>query len=163
MSMELPSVDTMDLAAHERFRLHELFKLQARRHPGRVAAVCNGEELTYAELDRRADELARRLRACGARLETLVGLCVRRSLHLLTGILGIWKAGGAYVPMDPDHPRERLRSILSDTGLTAVVTQNNLRGLFTAEGLCIIAIDDDRHESGGGESVEFKTAVDPLN
>ena len=84
--------------------VHELFQEQAARTPAAVAVAGGGVTLTYAELNRRANRLARRLRALGVRPESLVGLCAERTPDMVVGLLGILKAGGAYVPIDPDLP-----------------------------------------------------------
>ena len=89
--------------------LHELFEAQARKNPHVVAVEFAGERLTYRELNRRADRLAGYLQSLGVGAETLVGVCVERSLEMIVGLLGILKAGGAYVPLDPKYPRERHR------------------------------------------------------
>ncbi len=106
--------------------VHELFEAQAARVPGAVAAVCEGRALTYAELDRRAERLARRLRELGVAPEALVGVHLDRSLEMLVAVLGVLKAGGAYVPLDPAFPRERLALMLGDAGLGWVVTAREL-------------------------------------
>jgi amino acid adenylation domain-containing protein len=104
--------------------LSELFERQVRRAPGARAVTCEGDELTYGELNRRANQLAHRLRELGVgggAREERVGLCVERSLELIVGVLGILKAGAAYVPIDPGYPRERRSFIAADAGLRAVV------------------------------------------
>src|SRR5439155_1461814 len=88
--------------------LHELFEEQARATPNAVAVIFGQERLSYAELNARANRLAHHLRALGVGVDSLVGLCMQRSLELVVALVGIQKAGGAYVPLDPDHPRERL-------------------------------------------------------
>ncbi|HEV3456042.1 MAG TPA: amino acid adenylation domain-containing protein [Thermoanaerobaculia bacterium] len=114
--------------------LHRLFADWAARTPQAVAAICEVEELTYRELDRRAELLARRLRELGVGPEALVGLCAARSLAMVVGVLGILKAGGAYVPLDPAYPRQRLAFILDDTlaGTAApvLVSEHHLAGLL---------------------------------
>src|SRR5262249_21471119 len=87
-------------AAYPSMCLPELISAQSRRTPDAVAAVYEGETLTYAQLDQRANQLAHYLRALGVGPEVLVGLCVERSLDMLVGLLGILKADGAYVPLD---------------------------------------------------------------
>ena len=87
---------------------HQLIEQQAARTPDAIAAVFEGRQLTYSELNRKANQLAHRLRRLGAHPETRVALCMTRSLEMVAGVLGIWKAGAAYVPMDPAYPRERL-------------------------------------------------------
>jgi hypothetical protein len=95
--------------------IHQLFEAQVARTPGAVAVVFEDEALTYAELNARANQLARHLIALGAGAETLVGICMERSLEMVVGLLGILKAGGAYVPLDPTYPQQRLAFMLEDT------------------------------------------------
>src|SRR5262249_24921370 len=85
-------------------RVPALFAAQARRTPNGTALVFGDERLTYAELDRRSNQLAHRLRRLGIGPETVVGLCVERSAAMVIGLLGILKAGGAYLPLDPSYP-----------------------------------------------------------
>lgn len=101
--------------------LHRLFEAQAARTPHATAAVLGAETLTYRELDRRANGIARRLRALGVGPETLVGLYAERSLGMLCALLGILKAGGAYVPFDPAYPRERLAFMIADAALPLIL------------------------------------------
>ena len=85
--------------------LHQLFEEQAERSPDAIALVCEDRQLSYGELNRQANQLAHYLRSLGVGAETLVGICVERSLDTVICILGILKAGGAYVPLDPSYPR----------------------------------------------------------
>src|SRR5258708_1225450 len=103
--------------------LHRLVEAQVERTPRAVAVVCEGAALSYRELDRRADRLARRLRRLGVGPEVLVGVCAERSLELIVGLLAILKAGGAYVPFDPGDPPARLASMLADSGVPLVLVQ----------------------------------------
>src|SRR5690606_20924518 len=105
---------------------HELFEAQAARTPDAVALVFEGETMSYAELNRRANQLAHTLQARGVGPETLVGLCVERSFEMIIGILGVLKAGGAYLPLDPTFPPERLAFMLEDAGVDLVLTQSGL-------------------------------------
>jgi amino acid adenylation domain-containing protein len=102
--------------------LHGLVAEQARRTPEAIAVVQGAERVSYRELDERAGRLAAALRARGVRNESLVGLCVERSIGMVVGVLGIMKAGGAYVPLDPKYPQERLRWMLEDAQPSVVVT-----------------------------------------
>jgi hypothetical protein len=95
--------------------LHELFEAQARRTPEAVAVRYEGAAVSYAELDGRADGLARRLRRLGVGPEVLVAVCLERSVEMLVGLLGVLKAGAAYVPLDPGYPPERLQFMLEDS------------------------------------------------
>ncbi len=96
------------------------FAAQARRRPAAPAVRWDGGELTYGELEARANALAERLRSLGIRRESVVGLSAERTGWLAVGLLGIWKAGGAFLPLDPSHPRERLHWMLRDAGAAAV-------------------------------------------
>ncbi len=106
--------------------LHEMFEAQVERTPERIAAVHTDEELTYRELNARANKLARYLRKLGVGPETCVGVLMERSLEMLVGQLGVLKAGGAYVPLDPEYPQERLAFMLADSGARALLTQQRL-------------------------------------
>ncbi|HWM07580.1 MAG TPA: amino acid adenylation domain-containing protein [Actinophytocola sp.] len=101
--------------------LHELVAAQVARTPGAVALRWSGGELTYAELDARAGELAARLRAAGAGPETLVGVCLRRGPDLVVTLLGVLKAGAAYLPLDPAHPAARRVGLLDRAGVRLLV------------------------------------------
>ncbi|WP_255351870.1 non-ribosomal peptide synthetase [Nocardiopsis sp. NRRL B-16309] len=103
--------------------LHHLFEEQVRETPDRIALSFEDRQLSYAELDRRANRLARTLRDLGVGPETHVGVCVHRSLDLVVGLLAVLKAGGAYVPLDPDHPAERLAFIADDARVQVVLAQ----------------------------------------
>ena len=94
--------------------IHQLFEEQVARTPEAVAVVFEDEQLTYGELNARANRLAHHLRGCGVGPEVLVGLCLERSPEMVVGLLGILKAGGAYVPLDPAYPQERLAFMLED-------------------------------------------------
>ena len=96
--------------------VHEMFEEQAERRPEAVAVEYEGRQLSYGELNRRANQLGHYLRKQGVGPEVRVGICVERSLEMVVGLLGILKAGGAYVPLDPNHPAERLSFMLSDSG-----------------------------------------------
>ena len=102
--------------------LHGFFETQVETRPDAIAVTCDGQHLSYAELNSRANSIARRLRSMGVGPDAIVGLCVERSLDLVIGILGILKAGGAYVPLDPEDTKERLAFFLVDTGATTLVT-----------------------------------------
>jgi amino acid adenylation domain-containing protein len=103
--------------------IHELLETQARRCPDRVAVEFEGRSLSYAELDARANQLARVLHECGVQREVRVGVCLDRSLEMVVALLGVLKAGGAYVPLDPAYPAERIQYILQDANLAVLLTQ----------------------------------------
>jgi non-ribosomal peptide synthetase component F len=121
--------------------VHELFEAQADRTPDALAVRCGHTQLTYGELDHRANGFARRLIELGVGPEVLVGVCLDRSLELVIALLGVLKAGGGYLPLDPAYPQERLRFMLSDSNAGVVVTKN---GLAPPSSATVIALDDDR-------------------
>ncbi|KYF97349.1 hypothetical protein BE20_38870 [Sorangium cellulosum] len=123
--------------------LPAMLAAQAARTPGAVAVTCGRERLTYGELDARANRLAHALRRRGVGPETLVGLCVERSLEMMVGLLGILKSGGAYVPLDPAYPRERLRAMLEDARLPLLLTQERLLHALPDTGARAICLDRD--------------------
>jgi len=104
----------------------QLFENQVERTPDAVAVVFNDKELTYLELNERANALAQRLRSLGAGPESLVGLCVDRSELMVVGLLGVLKAGAAFVPLDPAYPQDRLLWMLEDTALSVLITEREL-------------------------------------
>ncbi|HYX24954.1 MAG TPA: amino acid adenylation domain-containing protein, partial [Thermoanaerobaculia bacterium] len=106
--------------------LHERFAAQAARSPEAVAVVCDGERLSYGELDRQANQLARHLARLGVAAGDPVGICLERSLGMLVAILGVLKAGGAYVPLDPAYPQERLAFLLADSRPPVLITEESL-------------------------------------
>jgi amino acid adenylation domain-containing protein len=110
--------------------VQELFEAQVERSPEAVAVVYKDWQLSYGELNRRANRLAHYLREQGVGPDTLVGLCVERSPEMVVGILGILKAGGAYVPLEPSYPVERLQFMLQDSAPVALLTQPHLKELF---------------------------------
>ena len=143
--------------------LHQLFEQQAARTPSARAVTCEGEELNYAELNARANQLAHRLRALGVGPESLVALCLERGPDLVVGILGILKAGGAYVPCDPEVPAERLAFILADTGAAVLVTQENLLPRLGASATEILCLDRDRALLAAQPASDPQVAVGPEN
>jgi natural product biosynthesis luciferase-like monooxygenase protein len=102
--------------------VHQLFEAQAARVPQRTALVAHGIEISYAELDRRANRVAAQLVAMGVGPDALVGLCLPRGIELLVGLLAIHKAGGAYVPLDPAYPRDRIAYMLDDAKAALLIT-----------------------------------------
>ena len=106
--------------------VHELFEAKVDRTSEAVAVEFEGKKLSYRELNARANQLAHYLRGFGVGPETLVGLCVQRSLEMVIALLGILKAGGAYVPLDPSYPRDRLRFMLEDAQVSVLLTEERL-------------------------------------
>ncbi|HEY2740162.1 MAG TPA: amino acid adenylation domain-containing protein, partial [Thermoanaerobaculia bacterium] len=141
-------------------RIHELFERQAALRPLAVAVAGQGQTLSYAELEIRANRLAHHLRRLGVGAETRVGLCVERSPEMVVALLGILKSGGAYVPLDPSHPAERLALVLGDIDLAVLVTEERwlerLRVNGRAAGFHIVCVDRDRERI----AIERGTSLD---
>ncbi|MHA7629651.1 non-ribosomal peptide synthase/polyketide synthase [Corallococcus sp. M7] len=144
--------------------MHSLFEAQVRRAPEAVAAVFEGTQLTYAQLDARANQLAHALRRRGVGPEIRVALSVERSLDIVIGLLGILKAGGAWVPVDPLLPRERLAFMLEDSAAQVLVTQQPLVDRFPealhARALCL---DTEREALAQQPMDAPATGVTPAN
>ncbi|MCV9915559.1 amino acid adenylation domain-containing protein [Burkholderia pseudomallei] len=104
--------------------IHQLFEAQVDRKPEAIALTFDGQRLSYAELNARANRLAHYLQARGVGPDRLVALCAERGIEMVVGLLAILKAGGAYVPLDPSHPPERLRRMLDDTNPVAVLVDD---------------------------------------
>jgi non-ribosomal peptide synthetase component F len=123
--------------------LHELVQEQAKATPESVAVEFGDEQLTYAELDARANQLAHHLARMGVGPEVLVGICVERSIDTLVGLLGIMKAGGAYVPVDPEYPAERQAYMLTHSQAPVVITQERLRDRLPLGDVSVVLLDAD--------------------
>jgi non-ribosomal peptide synthetase component F len=104
--------------------VHQLFEAQVERSPDAVAVVFEDRQLTYRELNAKANQLAHYLQKLGVKAEVLVGICVQRSLEMVVGLLGILKADGAYVPLDPAFPKQRLAAMLEDSQVPVLVTSS---------------------------------------
>lgn len=123
--------------------VHELFEQQVERTPATIAVVFEEQQLTYAEVNRRANQLAHYLRTRGVGPEVRVGVCIERSLEMVIGMLGILKAGGTYVPLDPAYPSERLAFMLSDAQAPLVLTQEHLVAELSTYNGQVLCIDRD--------------------
>ncbi len=123
--------------------VHRLIAEQAARTPEAVAVVCEDQSLTYAELDRRSNQLARRLAQLGVGPDVLVGLCVERSVELMVGLLAIHKAGGAYVPLDPTYPPDRIAYMIEDAKAPVLLTQERLRDELPPHRASLVCLDSD--------------------
>ncbi len=127
--------------------VHRWIEEQAGRRPEAVAVVSSGESLTYAELNARANRLARRLRALGVGPEVLVGLCAGRSARTVVGLLAILKAGGAYVPLDPAYPADRIAFMLQDAQVSVLLTEERLRDQLPGGEARILCLDSESQTS----------------
>jgi amino acid adenylation domain-containing protein len=121
--------------------LHELLAAQARHAPQAAAVQFEGQSLTYAELDGRANQLASLLRKHGVKREVLVGLCIERSLEMVVALLGILKAGGAYVPLDPAYPGDRIKYVLDDAQVKVLITQASLLSSLPPTSAALVCLD----------------------
>ena len=111
---------------------HRLFEAQVARTPDALAAVLDGEQLTYEELNRRANQLAHYLQALGVGPEVPVGVLLERSLETIVALLAIFKAGGVYVPLDPQQPTERLHYMMADARVTVLLTHTRFKELWSS-------------------------------
>ncbi|WP_441245335.1 amino acid adenylation domain-containing protein [Kitasatospora sp. McL0602] len=127
--------------------VHELVARQAARTPDRVAVVDGRVELSYAELDARANRLAHFLRGEGVGPDKVVGICLRRGADLVVALLAVWRAGGAYVPLDPDQPFARLDWIVKDTGAALVLTEDAVAGVFAKAGVRAVTAAELREQT----------------
>src|SRR5262249_34375133 len=134
---------------------------QAARSPDAVALVFEGTTVTYDALNRRANQLAHHLRSEGVKPDTLVGLCVDRSIEMVVGILAILKAGGAYVPLDPTYPPDRLQFLLEDSAVSVVVTQEQHLGSIRTTGPEIICLDRDASTLASRSEANLDVEVAP--
>jgi amino acid adenylation domain-containing protein len=143
--------------------LHSLFEAQASRAPDRVAIVFEDQQVTYGELNARANQLAHYLQHLGISSESLVGLCFERSPEMIVGVLGILKAGGAYVPLDPDYPFQRLAFLVTDTQMPVLLTQERLRARLPEHDVHTLCLDTAWKEIATWPTVQPQYAVMPDN
>ena len=139
---------------------HELFEAQAARTPDTAAVVCEGEQLTYAELNRRANQLARRLIKLGAKPETRIALLAERSANTVVNLLAVLKTGAAYVPLDPALPAERLGAMLRDAGVALLLCE---REGDAPEGVAHLSLDADARAIASESDENPRVAVDAAN
>nr|UBH04475.1 NosC [Desmonostoc muscorum CCALA 125] len=123
--------------------IHQLFEEQAARTPDAVAVEFENQQLTYQQLNSRANELGHYLQSLGVGADVLVGICVERSIEMVVGLLGILKAGGAYVPLDPDYPSDRLSFMLEDAQLRVLLTQQQLKEKLPQHHGQVVCLDTD--------------------
>ena len=144
--------------------IHALIEAQVERTPDAIAVICGEESISYQELNRRANRVARALQELGVGADLPVGLCVERSVDGIVGLLGILKAGGGYVPLDPSFPDHRLRLMLDDAKISLVVTQRHLRSHVHSYGgqVCDVESLCESSVSGGGENLAASVLPDQL-
>ena len=137
--------------------IHQLFENQVESTPDAVAVIFKDQQLTYRELNRRANQLAHYLQYLGVEPGVLVGICVERSLDMVVGLLGILKAGGAYLPLDPTFPSERIEFMLEDAQVPVLITQQHLTAQLPNHKAIVVCLDTD----GAKLSLQSETNVPP--
>ncbi len=135
---------------------HQLFEAQAERTPDAVALIFEGERLTFRELNRRSNQLARRLQSLGVGAEVPVGVCLERSFEMVVALLAILKAGGAFVPLGHDYPPERLAFMLEDAQAPVLLTTKRLSDELPAHKAAVVCLDADRG------AIESESAENPV-
>ncbi len=140
--IRLPGFDRDAAEFHGTLCLHELFEARALRSPDSPALTFEGSQLSYRELNERANRLAHLLRERGVGPDTLVALCLERSPEMVAAILGTLKAGGAYVPLEPSQPQERLDYMIGDCSPALVLTQSSLRERVAGAGAPLLLLDE---------------------
>jgi len=141
--------------------IHELFEQRASEVPGAIAVVCGARQLTYQELNQKANQLANFLRKLDIGPGALVGICINRSLEMIIGILGALKAGAAYVPLDPTYPQKRLATMMEDVDLQVLLTSYDLRTILPECKVKQICLDSDwsRIASESGDNLPAAASV----
>ena len=143
--------------------IHHLFEEQAELTPDAIAVVFENQQLTYTELNGRANQLAHYLQKLGVKSDTLVGICVERSLEMMVGLLGILKAGGAYLPLDPEYPQERLSFMLEDSQVKVLVTQAKLVKSIPEHQAQLICLDTEWEKIAQNITSNPESAAKPEN
>src|SRR5262249_45013951 len=133
------------------------------RTPDSTAVIFGDEHLSYRELNERANRLGHYLKRLGVGPETIVGICMRRSMEMIVGLLGILKTGGGYMPLEPTYPAERLRYMLTDARARVVLTELGLAGALPPDGARQICIDRDREEIERESRDNPRAAVEAKN
>ncbi|MGC1676242.1 MAG: amino acid adenylation domain-containing protein [Candidatus Binataceae bacterium] len=136
--------------------VHQLFEAQVDRTPNAIAVSFEDEELTYEQLNRRANQLAHHLRAQGVGPEVPVGICVAHSLEAIVGLLGILKAGGVYTPMDPAYPKDRIAFMMDKAEVAVLLTQERLRSGLPERDAKMVCLDSD------WEAIARESAENPI-
>ncbi|GID93891.1 hypothetical protein Adi01nite_33030 [Amorphoplanes digitatis] len=128
--------------------IHQLFEARARATPDAEALRFEGEQLTYAELDRRANQLAHRLRRLGVGRDVVVGVCMQRSIEMVVSLLATLKAGGAYLPLEPGYPRSRLEFMCEDARVPVLLTQHSMLGQLAGVRAVVLCVEELAGELG---------------
>lgn len=143
--------------------IHQMFEAQAERTPYSSAVVCGAERLTYRELNGRANQLAHRLRSIGVGAESLVGICMERSIEMIVAIFGVIKAGGAYVPLDPQYPKGRLAQMLEDAEVRVLIAEQGLADELGKQAKTMISMDTEWASIASESEANPVTTITPDN
>ncbi|MBD2355858.1 amino acid adenylation domain-containing protein [Tolypothrix sp. FACHB-123] len=143
--------------------IHQLFEAQVSKTPDKIAVVFENQELTYQQLNTKANQLAHYLQTLGVHPDTLVGIYVERSLEMVVGLLGILKAGGAYVPLDPAYPQERIALMLEDSQAPVIVTQSHLQAGLPETSAQVVCLDSDWQIISQQSSANLAVSSQPEN
>ena len=140
--------------------ISRVFEEQVEKTPDSIAVIFENEKLTYSELNKRANSLARVLREHGVKGDSIVAIMLERSIEMMVGILAVLKAGGAYLPISPEYPDERVRFMLEDSGANILLTKNNAYGIGLADGgevdsrLTVLDLDDETLYNGVSSNLD---------
>ena len=137
--------------------VHQLFEEQVERTPDNVAVILEHRQLTYVQLNARANQLAHHLKALGVGPEVPVAICMERCPEMVVGLLGVLKAGGAYVPLDPAYPKERLSFMLEDSRSSVLLTQGHIAAAMRAHRAHVVCLDSDC------EAIDRASEENPIN
>jgi amino acid adenylation domain-containing protein len=143
--------------------LHQLIEVQVEKTPDAIAVAFEGEELTYRQLDERANQLAHHLRGLGVGPETPVGVHMDRSVEMVVGLMGALKAGAAYLPLDPSYPHDRLKFMLEDAHVPVILTQSRLADRLPGNQAAIVRVDADWEAISRGSKTSPISGVGPDN
>ena len=140
--------------------IHQIFEVQVMKTPENIAAVYKEKQITYKELNQKANQLARVLKNKGVGPDSIVGIMVEPSMEMIIGILGILKAGGAYLPIDKEYPRDRIEYMLQDSEAKLLLTKKAVKGEISYSGDVIFLEDKKLYE---GECENLEAACAPNN
>lgn len=160
---EIVKAESTATTEYEYKCVHQLFAEQVEKTPDTIALVYEEQQLTYRELNNRANQLAHYLQTLGVKPEVRVGICVERSILMVIGILGILKAGGAYIPLDPAFPSERLEFMMEDARITILLTQNHLQEQLPINDKTVVKLDSDWEIIAQQTQDNLLTEVNPEN
>lgn len=137
------------------FCIHQLLEAQAAKTPDAIAIIFEDKQITYRELNEKAERLAAYLVNLGVKPEVKVGICIDRSIEMVVGLLGILKAGGAYIPLDPTYPSERIAFLLEDAQVTVLVTQHSLVAGLPEHKAEVVCLDSDWETISNSKATSF--------